>query len=93
MLPDCLVSGENNEKIQRHLLSEGELTFKRAFEIALSLETIAQHMADLQSTPFTSIMGNASVKKVSSLKKQPPKSEYDKCYRCEKRSSPVKMLF
>ena len=50
MLRDRLVSGVNNEKIQRLLLSEGELTFKNAFEIALSLETTTQHMADLQST-------------------------------------------
>ena len=75
MLRDRLVSGVNNEKIQRRLLSESELTFKKAFEIALSLETIAQHMADPQSTPSTSAMASASVKKVSSSKKQPPKSE------------------
>ena len=75
MLRDRLVSGVNNEKMQRRLLSEGELTFKKAFEIALSLETIAQHMADLQSTPSTSAIASASVKKVSSSKKQPPKSE------------------
>ena len=84
LLHDRLVSGVNNEKIQRHILSEGELTFKKAFEIALSLETTAQHMADLQSTSSTSAMASASVKKVSSLKKQPPKSESDKCYRCGK---------
>ena len=44
MLRSHLVSGVNNEKIQRHLVSEGELTFKKAFEIALSLEMTPQHM-------------------------------------------------
>ena len=48
MLRDRLVSGVNNEKIQRRLLLEGELTLKKAFEIAISLETTAQHMADRQ---------------------------------------------
>lgn len=93
MLRDRLVSGVNNEKIQRRLLSEGELTFKKAFEIALSLETTAQHMADLQSTPSTSAMASASVKKVSSSKKQPPKSESDQCYRCGKDHHPSKCRF
>ncbi|XP_068756086.1 uncharacterized protein [Montipora capricornis] len=63
MLRERLVSGVNNEKIQSCLLSEGELTFKKAFEIALSLETTAQHMVDLLSTPSTSAMASASVKK------------------------------
>ena len=71
----------------------GELTFKKAFEIALSLERTAQHMADLQSTPSTSAMASASVKKVSSSKKQPPKSESDKCYRCGKDHHPSKCRF
>ena len=70
MLRDRLVSGVNNEKIQRRLLYEGELTFKKAFEIALSLKTTAQHMADLQSTPSTSAMASALVKKVISSKKK-----------------------
>ena len=48
MIRDRLVSGVNNEKIQRRLLPEGELTKKTTFEIAISLETTAQHMADRQ---------------------------------------------
>ena len=84
MLRDRLVSGVNNEKIQRRLLSEGELTFKKAFEIALSLETTAQHMADMHLTPSTLATTSASVKKLSFSKKQPLKSGSNECYRCGK---------
>lgn len=93
MLLDRLVSGVNNEKTQRCSLSEGELSFKKAFEIALSLETTTQHIADLQSTPSKSAMASASVKKVSFSKKEPPKSESDKCYRCSKDHHPPKCRF
>lgn len=65
MLRDRLVSGINNERIQRRLLSEVDSTFKKGYEIALSLETTSQHMADLQSTPSTLNTTSASVKKIS----------------------------
>ena len=62
MLRDHLVSGIN-ERIQRRLLSEVDLTFKKAYEIALSMETTAQHMANLQSTPSMLNSKSAPVKK------------------------------
>ncbi|XP_068756934.1 uncharacterized protein [Montipora capricornis] len=87
MLRDRLVSGVNNEKIQTRLLSEGELTFKKAFEIALSLETTAQHMADLQSTPSTSAMASASVKKEGACSRELSKKKARKS--SEKSSNPT----
>ena len=90
MLRDRLVSGVNNEKIQRCLLSEGELAFKKAFEIALSLEMAAQHKADMHLIPSTLVNSSASVGKVSFSKKQPHKNGPNECYRCGKDHNPSK---
>ena len=84
MLCDRLVSGINNERIQRRLLSEENLTFKKAYDIASSMETTAQHMADLQSAPSTLSSTSASVKKVSSSPLPRSKGESKECYRCGK---------
>ena len=93
MLRDRLVSGINNERIQRRLLSEVDLSFKKAYEIALSMETTAQHMADLQSTHSTSNTTSASVKKVSFSQTPRPKSENKECYRCGKNHNLAKCRF
>ncbi|XP_048590142.1 uncharacterized protein K02A2.6-like [Nematostella vectensis] len=93
MLRDRLVSGINNERIQRRLLSEENLTFKKAYDIASSMETTAQHMADLQSAPSTLSSTSASVKKVSSSPLPRSKSENKECYRCGKNHHPSKCRF
>lgn len=49
MLRDRLVCGINNDAIQRRLLSEAELTFKKAMELALGMETAAKNMKEIQS--------------------------------------------
>lgn len=53
MLRDRLVCGINDEKIQRRLLSEPELTFKKSVDIALAIESASKHVVDMkvETTP------------------------------------------
>ena len=79
MLRDRLVCGINNDSIQRRLLGEVTLTFKKALEIAHAMETAANNSKDIQAA-------NASVPQstVHRLFKEgrgkPMKSL--KCYQC-----------
>ena len=41
MLRDPLVCGVNDERIQRRLLAESQLEFKKAMEVATAMETPA----------------------------------------------------
>ena len=49
MLRDCLVVGIDNEAIQRWLLSETTLTFKKVLELAQGLEVVAKNMREIQN--------------------------------------------
>ena len=49
MLRDCLVVGICNEAIQRRLLSVSVLTFKKALELAQSLEAIAKDDREIEN--------------------------------------------
>ena len=48
MLRDRLVCGTNDERLQRILLSEPTLTFKKAYEKAQAFETASQNAMDLK---------------------------------------------
>lgn len=48
MLRDRLVCGLNDDRIQRRLLSETDLTFDKAFRIAVAAETASKNAKDLQ---------------------------------------------
>ena len=48
MLRDCLVCGVNHEGIQRKLLAEKNLTYEKALEILLTMETAEQGTKDLK---------------------------------------------
>lgn len=50
ILRDRLVCGINNEKIQRRLLAEPDLTLKKAEEIGLAIELASKHVVD-KTTP------------------------------------------
>ncbi|XP_021370583.1 uncharacterized protein K02A2.6-like isoform X2 [Mizuhopecten yessoensis] len=50
MLRDRIVCGINEDRIQRRLLSESELTFKKAFDIAYSMELAKKNVIDLQQS-------------------------------------------
>ena len=45
---DRLVVGINDDTIQRHLLAETKLDFKKALETSLSMETDAKNARDIQ---------------------------------------------
>ena len=55
MLRDRLVCSINHEGIQRRLLSEKNLTFDNALEIALAMEAAAKDTKDLQSASSTTL--------------------------------------
>ena len=50
MLRDRLVCGMDEDFIQRRLLAEPNLTYKKALELALGLETAAKNARELQTT-------------------------------------------
>ena len=49
MLRDCLVCGVMDDRIQRKLLAESELSYKKAMEIAMSVETAHTKFAGIGS--------------------------------------------
>ena len=49
MLRDRLVCGVNDERIQRRLLAESQLKFKKAMELATAMETADKNTRDLQN--------------------------------------------
>ncbi len=58
MLRDRLVCGINDDRIQRRLLAETDLTFEKALKIAQAMETANKDVRDLQAQrPETSISG------------------------------------
>ena len=72
-LRDRLVCGISDEVIQKRLLSEQNLTFKKAFEIAQSHESAAKNIATLH--------GSYQSHDVHKLKDS-ASSSYQPCYRC-----------
>ena len=90
MLRDCLVCGINDAGIQRRLLAESTLSFKKAFELAQGLESAAQNVKQLQSTGSRQEVPGATgtthmqgVHKVSHPDQRKPDSGAN-CYRCGK---------
>ena len=80
-LRDCLVCGIADSSIQRRLLSEPNLTFKKAFEIAQSHESAAKNIATLHgssSIPASPTI-NGEVQKMNL-------STDSSCYRCGRTS-------
>ena len=50
MLRDRLVCGICNDSMQRRLLAEPKLTFKKAYELATAMESAARDAQDLHRT-------------------------------------------
>ena len=44
----CLVCGVNNERIQRQLLAESQLDFKKALELATAMEIVNNNTGNIQ---------------------------------------------
>ena len=79
VLRDRLVCGVKDERIQRRLLGEVELTFARAFQIALAVESVNKHAIELQSSVPTTVP--PVINAVGSRPKDKAKKVIE-CYRC-----------
>ena len=60
MLCDRLVCGVKEPKIQQRLLAEPDLSFDKAFELALALESADKNVKDLQSMASPTINRGAT---------------------------------
>ena len=80
MLRDRLVVGVQDARVQKRLLAEPDLKFKKAFELAQAMETAEQNAREIQgSGPCRSTKGEKHVWKV---KESPKPTEETTCYRC-----------
>ena len=79
MIRDRLVCGVNDERIQRRLLAESRLDFKKALELATAMEIADKNTRDIQQ-------GNSVEKPkespVNRLNKEQGKKAAKECYRC-----------
>ena len=85
MIRDRLVCGVKNESIQRRLLSERDLTHKKAVEIAVALEASAKQVKDLGAKNDTDHRPLANVNKVNEeqvLQRSGDTDRQNYCYRC-----------
>lgn len=85
MIRDRLVCGIGDDRIQRRLLSEPDLTFDKALKLAQAIETASKDVKDLQSLEFAPPHTKApqAVHKMST-KQTPSKQQHQRkaCYRC-----------
>ena len=82
MLRDRLVCGIHDIRIQRRLLAEPNLTFKKALELAIALETVDRDTKDLQDQNSQSTV---NYQKELTIQKKPvitPSGQPNKCHRC-----------
>lgn len=74
---DCLVCGLENVQIQKKLLAERDLNFKKAFETVQSME-----MAKKEDFCDVSSPQDESVNKVSKFNNEKPSNVRGGCFRC-----------
>ena len=88
MLRDRLVCGVNDRAIQKHLLAQTDLNYKKAVELALAAETAAQSLRELGAKPESGPSGRQLPQKVhkTSPSGASPTERSSKssliCYRC-----------
>ncbi|XP_056089857.1 uncharacterized protein LOC130069774 [Rhinichthys klamathensis goyatoka] len=78
MLRDRLVCGINDDRIQRRLLAEADLTFEKALKVAQAMETANKDVRDLQAKRSETSMSMRVHK--TSVKQD--ESQSRACYRC-----------
>lgn len=84
-LRDRFVVGLTDERINRHLLSQGDkLTFSRALELAHTMELATQHAKELSTANSASIQRVEKTGKAQNTNKNSKKGQ--KCYRCGKKN-------
>ena len=84
MLRDRLVCGIGDDRIQRRLLSEPDLTFEKALKLAQAIETASKDVKDLQSLESTHSHMRApqAVHKMSTKQFSTKQlHQYNACYR------------
>ena len=64
MLRDRLVCGVNDSRIQRRLLSEPDLTYKRAYDLAQAMEAAERNALDLQRAEIPKVEGIHDVRDI-----------------------------
>uniref|UniRef100_A0A1A8BW73 Zgc:165409 n=1 Tax=Nothobranchius kadleci TaxID=1051664 RepID=A0A1A8BW73_NOTKA len=79
MLRDRIVCGIKDDRIQRRLLSEVDLTFDKALSIAVAMETANKNAQDLQTSGATAKCFNFSKGQQES---RTFTGERKECYRC-----------
>ena len=90
MLRDRLVCGVNDERIQRRLLAESQLEFKKAMELATTMETADRNTRDLNHGNAGNLNEKPKEPQVNRVTKEPPKQKQPprnprqskECYRC-----------
>ncbi|CAL1608164.1 unnamed protein product [Knipowitschia caucasica] len=86
MLRDRLVCGNAEDRIQRRLLAEPELTFEEALKIAQAIETANRDVRDLQPTLDSAAGKDATPMTVHKVgtenKRQSKRGVPSDCYRC-----------
>ena len=85
MLRNRLLAGIANERMQRRLLSEKDLTFARARELALSIETAEQNAEEMRpSMPPSLVPVKESVNRATAVVNTKPGKglPLKPCYRC-----------
>ena len=78
MVHDRLVCGIGDVRIQRRLLQETELTYKKSYEIAQAMEVATKDMEDLKKA----IPTHQSVHCLNQTDRSKPTSRTMICYRC-----------
>ncbi|XP_062400896.1 uncharacterized protein K02A2.6-like [Sardina pilchardus] len=86
MLRDRLVCGVADDRMQRRLLAEPELTFEKALKVALAMETANRDVRDLQLKTLEGTVSKSApqllVHNVESHYKGQGKATPFTCYRC-----------
>nr|XP_021327326.1 uncharacterized protein LOC110438662 [Danio rerio]XP_021332015.1 uncharacterized protein LOC110438662 [Danio rerio] len=99
MLRDILVCGVNDDRMQRRLLSEVELTFEKALTICQAMESANKNVRDLQgllmedtAQTMKSFKGPAAVHRVYTFEKKGRQKD-TVCYRCKGQHAPEECKF
>ena len=87
ILRDRLVCGINDDRAQRLLLAERELSFEKAVEIALAHEMASKNLIDLSGK------ATGSVNKVKESTKPRGEDKKRECHRCGGNHDPAKSVF
>lgn len=86
MLRDRIVCGIADDRMQRRLLAESELTFEKALKVALAMETASRDVRDLQLKTLEGTVSTTasqmSVHNVELNQRGPGKATPLTCYRC-----------